>query len=858
MSSISNLNRMSGLMSGLDTEALIKAMTANTKARIDSQKQKLQLLQWRQESYRSVISKISEFKSKYLDILSPTSIKAQAVMNKYTATSSNEKLITATASSGAGGKYTISKATAAKAASFTTDTTDGASAASGGITLDFSKNVAGKYNAITMTVDGTEKTFTFKSGADAEESKANFLKAVNNTFKDVLGEGKKFEFKEGTTTLMYNSNDNVEHTFSINRNVIGVGLSNNTSNKITSSSTLGSISFARELKSENGKYNININGVNFEFDNNTTISEMIETINTSKAGARLSFNSISQTFTLEASATGASSKLDIYQKNGNLLNALFNWDDERGTVTYADKVDITYEQFEPAGVMLNTTLSDKLKTGFAEDDADSKFKMEYEYDGQIYEFEMDLRAAGLVKNESGGPDFEYTDEEIARAFNDAFKDAFMAKYEEENGTPFIYTIDDIFEYEREFNDGKLDMLRINSTDSGVAFVDNDYLGGVTNRKVYTAKSDYNFGDLQLIFNVDGGDPIIVTNEDGITIKDLVDKGVFKFQNGTLIANGNITTEDPATLEFLNKYFGKTSLQAAKDGEVQSEHGENASITVSSDGKTFKTYENASNFFTFDGTTIDISNAGEFNAESEEEYITIEIERDTSALKDLIKDFVNDYNTLLSDLYGETATSRPKKNKEYYNPLTDDQKEEMSDKEIEKWEEQAKIGLLYNDRNVNTFLSNLRGAMSTYVNGFGLADMGISLTKDWRDNGKLEIDESALELAIDTYADKIADFFTKTSTGLAASLENVVDNAISTTTNKYGYLSALAGIEGTKTNEDNQIYRQMKSIQDIIDRLTEKYENEQSRYWNKFTALETYMARMQSQMSYFTDNSTSGY
>ena len=70
MSTIRETNRMAGLMSGLDTEELVKAMSANTKARLNSQKQKLQKLEWKQESYRSVISKISDFKNKYLDILS--------------------------------------------------------------------------------------------------------------------------------------------------------------------------------------------------------------------------------------------------------------------------------------------------------------------------------------------------------------------------------------------------------------------------------------------------------------------------------------------------------------------------------------------------------------------------------------------------------------------------------------------------------------------------------------------------------------------------------------------------------------------------------------------------------------------
>lgn len=58
------------------------------------------------------------------------------------------------------------------------------------------------------------------------------------------------------------------------------------------------------------------------------------------------------------------------------------------------------------------------------------------------------------------------------------------------------------------------------------------------------------------------------------------------------------------------------------------------------------------------------------------------------------------------------------------------------------------------------------------------------------------------------------------------------------------------MENTKTDTDNQIYKEMQSIQSIIDKLNEKYENEQDRYWNQFTALEKYMAQMQQQASYF--------
>ena len=874
MSSISNLNRMSGLMSGLDTETLIKAMTANTKARIDAQKQKLQTLQWKQEAYRSVISKISDFKDKYLNILSPTSIKAQAIMNKYVASSSNDKIISATAAAGATpATYTISQASKAQSAKFTSN----GSVAAGAINLDFSKNVQDQPYTVEMELDGTKKTVTFRGGADEKESRDNFLNAVNDAFSDVRGKG-EFAWKDGdSNALVFNGKEskNVLHTFSVGYNSKGVGLSSTAYSRISASATLGSVNFAQELKSDDGKYNININGIDFEFNENTTISEMMNTINKSDAGVKMSFSSVSQSFTLETKEKGSAAELNVYQANGNLLNALFNWDESGAGATNASKANVTYNVIssEPYGGLLTNKMINQLRRGFDEDSEGGIYTIGVkDADGNEYMLELDLKSiltkkADAVKDEDGEIITEaepnYTSDEIADAFNEAFKKAYLQNklgddFDEDAYSSDSTIYDDQYSYDNVFNyDGTFGILSVDTGVKDLYIETDENLGEFTNYITYKATNTYVFeGVNELNFTTADGENITVKakeNAKGISIQDLVNAGVVKMPaNGMIVAAADLSAADDATKAFLTDLFGTDSLTGVK---MQSDYGQNATLTISSDGENFTTYTSASDLFEFDGTTIDVSKSGDFNAESEDDYITVEVTKDTSGIMDVIKGFVNDYNTLLADLYKETSTSRPKSKGEYYDPLTDEMEDEMSEKEIEKWNENAKTGLLYNDRNVMNFVSSLRNAMSTYVEGFGLADMGITLTGDWKENGKLEINESKLESAINAYEDKVTDFFTKASEGLAAKLEGVVDNAISTNSTGYGYLSALAGIEGTRTNTDNQIYRQMKSIQDLIDRLNEKYEKEQSRYWSKFTALETYMAKMQSQMSYFTDNST---
>ena len=180
---------------------------------------------------------------------------------------------------------------------------------------------------------------------------------------------------------------------------------------------------------------------------------------------------------------------------------------------------------------------------------------------------------------------------------------------------------------------------------------------------------------------------------------------------------------------------------------------------------------------------------------------------------------------------------------------------MKSEEIEKWNNEAKKGLLYQDNYLSTFVSGIRGAMSSAkVDGFTLYDLGISLATDWKSNGKLVVDEDKLENAINTYGDKVTSFFVDSDKGLAATLNNEIDRAISTRDKKVGYLSGIAGIENTTTEKDNALYSQINNMQTLINNLQTRYENEMERYWKQFTTLETYMSNMQSQSSIFGSDS----
>ena len=75
-------NRITGLASGLDTDALIESMTAATRSKIAKQKQDKQLLQWQMDDYRSISSKLIDFQNKYLSYSSETNLRSSSFFDK--------------------------------------------------------------------------------------------------------------------------------------------------------------------------------------------------------------------------------------------------------------------------------------------------------------------------------------------------------------------------------------------------------------------------------------------------------------------------------------------------------------------------------------------------------------------------------------------------------------------------------------------------------------------------------------------------------------------------------------------------------------------------------------------------------
>ena len=231
------------------------------------------------------------------------------------------------------------------------------------------------------------------------------------------------------------------------------------------------------------------------------------------------------------------------------------------------------------------------------------------------------------------------------------------------------------------------------------------------------------------------------------------------------------------------------------------------------------------------------------AGTEDKAATLTASKNTDEIVKTIKSFVEDYNTLIEDLNKLTHESKSYKD---YKPLTDDQKDEMSESEIKKWEEKSKTGLLSGDSDINNFLTNMRKVLySKADSGFSLTMFGIDSSSEWKDYGKLEIDEDTLRKAIETNGDDVISTFTN----VATKLNTACKNAASTSLASPGTLVKIAGVKGKVSEQTSDMKKQMDTISEYIKRLQTKYDSNKDRYWKQFNSMETALANMNSTSTY---------
>lgn len=286
---------------------------------------------------------------------------------------------------------------------------------------------------------------------------------------------------------------------------------------------------------------------------------------------------------------------------------------------------------------------------------------------------------------------------------------------------------------------------------------------------------------------------------------------------------------------LAKMFGSSSFSAV---------GTNARVNI--DGEDI---EYAGNEIKYNGINLTLKKV------TGNESVNIETSRDNDKALDTIVSFVEDYNKLIKDLNDKIHEKAEYKK---YMPLTEAQKDEMSESEIKKWEEKTNKGLLNGDNDISKFLSEMRSVLYTKVGDKKmLSDIGISSSSDWKDYGKLTVDKDKLKDAIQSDIKGVQDIFTG-DTGICSRLSDVCKKAANTSSGSPGSLVSLAGMKGKASEKNNTINKRIDGIKDVIKKLKAQYYSRKERLWKQFNSMETALGNMNSTANYFAQMMGGGF
>ncbi|MDN0192129.1 flagellar hook-associated protein 2 [Bacillus stercoris] len=376
---------------------------------------------------------------------------------------------------------------------------------------------------------------------------------------------------------------------------------------------------------------------------------------------------------------------------------------------------------------------------------------------------------------------------------------------------------------------------------------------------------YTQGDYNLAFNVVApGETTAKTVNISVTSADTIDNvisklnssdlGVSAFKdkiwNGTEYvetiafsskatgAGGSIQAADASTADFMSGQLG-FSLDA--DNKITAyKEGTNAKVTING----FE-MEKLSNNFTVNGVTYSIKNTTAATGP-----VTTSVSTDVDGIYNQIKEFVDKYNELVDSLNEKLQEEKYRD----YTPLTSEQKEAMSDKEVELWEEKAKSGLLRNDSSISTGTNQMRTDFYSKVNADGksyqLTEFGITTSGAYQMRGHLEINEDKLKAKIQEDPQSVAALFTSGTNSSAYSDKGIMKRIGDTLKSTVKSIEAKAGNSTMGTN-DYSIGKNLNTISTDITKMQDRLTTIENRYYTKFSAMDSAIQKMNEQSSYLS-------
>ena len=393
-----------------------------------------------------------------------------------------------------------------------------------------------------------------------------------------------------------------------------------------------------------------------------------------------------------------------------------------------------------------------------------------------------------------------------------------------------------------------------------------------------------------------GDDFTITI-DGKKFEVKLDKGEDSTIEDLASAIKNSTTADGK--EKLSKYVDVSFSEISKDFvietkktgkdakiEVQTgalagfnnEIGKNSIMEVTTPKGGTGIVENEKNNFTIDGVSFNLKGT------SDKEKINLNVTKDVDKTFNRFEEFLDKYNELVEKINGKLTEKKEYK----YKPLTDEQKKEMKEDDIKRWEERAKKGILRNDSNLEKMLRELRGTLFTSVNGsdesFG-RHIGLDTTNDYKTAGQIKFSEDGKEKfkkALLERPEDIMKLFTKKpdraiyekldtektpkaerdkiiyeNSGIFSRMDSILRNYVgapgtilnSSILTKYANKQEDHSITGvvSSNNLPDQIYRK----DNLIKQLDKKLREREERLYRQFAILEKSMTKYNAQAGWLS-------
>lgn len=833
-------NRITGLASGLDTDALIESMTAATRAKIAKQKQDKQLLQWQMDDYRSISSKLIDFQNKYLSYSSSTNLRSPNFFDKslLSVLGDNSKYVSVSGTSKTVENIAISAVEQlAKNSSYVS---------SNPVSNQTLIGDEVKAEAVSTELEGTSikisygsKTYTLsisdlKTSDEVEGDNTitkDLVDKLNAELADIdySGGGKlseKIQFKmEGNKIFLKE---------------LGTG-NNSMEIKGGDEELLEALGFEEGTKASSGKIagGVVTDDVLKEYEENISFGKMV-------SGPRKTLSFTYNGTTKKIELPESSVELNDFDGSTEMEKFANYLEKELGKAFGSGRIDVdfTNNKFEFRTVLAGT--------GTSVDDAkiDTSSVLKFNYGDTNA-----TKALGLTDGDSNRVNMNASVAESG--LKTYFDVSNLENKDGENGNKYVIRIK---------NDTTGEIITIDKTVSGDKFDKDTSLSDIIKAiNASDANVEVTYSEISDKFTLTSKEPgasgkfSIVSGN----IKEYDEEGNPVFQSGgnlgTAIFGGNVNSNKQDNKDYTYTKGQDAIIWVDYDGE-----GGAGPVQVT----------RSSNTFNIDGLNVTVN--GTFGMQKDDdgkiipgqpdpnaEAVTFGGKVDTEKITEAVKAMIEAFNEIIKLSNDEVSE---KKNRDY-PPLTDEQKEEMTEDQIKAWEEKAKAGMLFNDSDLRSFTSSIRFIFSGDSETMKLlSDMGIETSSNFSDHGKINFDETKFKAALETNPDIISDLFTRTgettvdsegntvtkSAGLMNQIKTVFDKYASTTGATKGIFVQMAGAtESPLSMLDNYILDRMNDIDEEIEKLEDKLETETERYYKQFTSLETFISQMNSQSSWLS-------